>query len=84
MTCEDEDECLDGSAVCDEDATCSNNDGSYDCTCNEGYTGDGFKCSDINECKEGNHNCDSNAKCANTIGGVECTCRNGFERTAQL
>ena len=63
MACEDEDECLDGSAVCDEDATCSNNNGSYECTGNDDdSTGDDFKCSD--ECKKGIRNCDSIAKCA--------------------
>ena len=29
---------------CNTDATCTNNDGSFMCTCNTGYTGDGVTC----------------------------------------
>ena len=29
---------------CDSNASCSNSDGSYSCTCNTGYTGDGQIC----------------------------------------
>ena len=29
---------------CDPNAECSNTEGSYSCSCNEGYTGDGRKC----------------------------------------
>ena len=35
---------------CGGDATCQNTDGSYNCYCNEGFDGTGFKCEDINEC----------------------------------
>ena len=37
----DIDECLNRSHACDVTANCTNFDGSYDCTCKEGYTGDG-------------------------------------------
>ena len=30
---------------CDRDAECVNTEGSYQCTCNTGYTGDGHTCS---------------------------------------
>ena len=29
---------------CDDNATCTNTDGSYDCICDVGYSGDGFTC----------------------------------------
>jgi len=38
----DIDECA--STPCDKNATCDNTDGSFTCTCNIGYSGDGFAC----------------------------------------
>ena len=29
---------------CDDDATCTNTDGSFTCACNIGFTGDGVTC----------------------------------------
>ena len=40
----DIDECQEDRDDCDDNATCTNNPGSFDCTCNEGYTGTGKKC----------------------------------------
>ena len=37
----DIDECTDGSDDCDAQATCADTVGSFTCTCNAGYTGDG-------------------------------------------
>ena len=37
-------ECISGSAECHDNATCSNSDGSYECTCDIGFSGDGFNC----------------------------------------
>jgi len=39
----DIDECSSGH-TCDSSASCQNTDGSYVCTCDEGYTGDGHTC----------------------------------------
>ena len=43
----DIDECLSGSRACDVTANCTNTDGSHNCTCKEGYTGDGQSCQGI-------------------------------------
>ena len=43
----DTDECATGTHMCDNQATCNNTDGSYTCTCNEGYDGTGNNCSGI-------------------------------------
>ena len=40
----DIDECAMDTDNCAENATCSNIPGSFNCTCNEGYTGDGTCC----------------------------------------
>ena len=40
----DVDECAIELDTCDDNANCTNTDGSYDCTCREGYTGDGENC----------------------------------------
>ena len=38
----DVDEC--SGSPCDNNAACSNSDGSFTCTCNDGFTGDGSTC----------------------------------------
>ena len=40
-------ECERGLDDCDSNATCINTIGSYKCTCNTGFTGDGFNCTGI-------------------------------------
>ena len=39
----DIDECVEGSP-CDENAVCHDEDGSFTCVCNEGYSGNGIVC----------------------------------------
>eukprot|EP00058_Branchiostoma_floridae_P002560 XP_002588048.1 hypothetical protein BRAFLDRAFT_83028 [Branchiostoma floridae] len=41
---EDVDECATGTDNCHEDASCTDTDGSFTCTCNDGYTGNGLLC----------------------------------------
>lgn len=43
--CKDVDECSNGTHKCSPTAECVNTDGSYRCTCKEGYSGDGVFCS---------------------------------------
>ena len=40
----DLDECRTGISDCSENANCSNTEGSYDCTCHDGFTGSGTIC----------------------------------------
>lgn len=40
----DVNECSADSSPCDKNAGCTNTEGSYSCTCKEGYTGDGSTC----------------------------------------
>ena len=44
LTLLDIDECSKGSHDCDINANCTNTNGSYSCTCKEGYTGKGESC----------------------------------------
>lgn len=41
----DIDECALG--MCDSEASCTDLDGSFLCTCNRGYSGDGLSCSGL-------------------------------------
>ena len=40
----DIDECTDGTHICDSNAACDNDNGTYHCTCGTGYTGNGLTC----------------------------------------
>ena len=48
----DIDECSDGSDDCDDNAVCTNTDGSFTCVCESGYTGNGRVCEGKLSCKE--------------------------------
>jgi len=43
----DFDECSLESSPCDENADCTNTDGSYSCTCKQGFTGNGSICEGV-------------------------------------
>ncbi len=72
------DECMISHGECDPSATCTNTPNAWACSCNGGYSGDGFSCSDVNECLTNNGGCDPNAGCSNTAGSRTCACNGGF------
>ncbi len=76
--CVDADECASGAHTCDNNAQCSNTDGSFTCACNLGYDGDGTSCVDKNECALEIHNCNDNSRCVNTVASFECSCIEGY------
>jgi len=76
--CPDVDECLEGTDDCDVNATCANTPGSFTCTCNVGYSGDGATCTEIDECVAGTDNCSADASCTNSPGSFSCLCNVGF------
>lgn len=51
--------------------------GSYQCRCLDGFTGNGISCRDINECLTNNGGCDQNAQCINNDGSFRCECDSG-------
>ena len=82
--CDDIDECSNASLNNCTDpppGICTNLIGSYNCSCSEGYKGDGFSngtgCVDIDECEENTHDCVNGTVCNNTEPGFECICPNG-------
>ncbi|XP_078670248.1 uncharacterized protein LOC144910732 [Branchiostoma floridae x Branchiostoma belcheri] len=78
--CNDINECLTNNGGCQH--RCSNNAGSYTCSCNTGYSLSGqHSCTDINECRSGNGGCDHT--CSNTAGSYSCSCNTGYYLSGQ-
>ncbi|XP_078381972.1 uncharacterized protein LOC144664667 isoform X4 [Oculina patagonica] len=77
--CENDiDECAMKMDNCSENAMCNNTEGSFNCSCKPGFSGDGINCADIDECTMKIHNCSENAMCNNTEGSFNCSCKPGF------
>ncbi|MBU1413823.1 DUF4215 domain-containing protein, partial [Myxococcota bacterium] len=76
--CTDDDECALNTDNCDLYATCTNLPGTFSCTCNPGFSGDGVNCADIDECTAGTDNCHADATCTNTFGSFTCACDAGY------
>ncbi len=58
--------------------TCTNNAGSFQCSCGSGYSlaSNGMSCIDIDECQVNNGNCQQS--CQNINGGSTCSCFSGY------
>jgi hypothetical protein len=84
FTCDDADECSDGTALCSRPETCVNLLGGYGCgACPQGYddlspNGNGSQCVDIDECAAMGGGCDSIAACTNLEGSFRCECPPGY------
>ncbi len=76
--CTDVDECDREIDDCDVNASCTNEEGSFSCACNDGFEGDGTNCADIDECADGASDCGANAVCINEDGGFSCACDEGY------
>ena len=72
----------DGRNPCLSNTTCEDTDGSYNCKCKLGFTGNGTYCKDINEC-ENKTTCNENAVCQNSLGSYTCMCKQGYTGNGQ-
>lgn len=83
-TCSDVNECSATASLCGSAAagTCQNTTGSYQCSCNAGYslqTVNGVpKCVDVDECAAATNPCGSGT-CLNSDGAYACTCAAGYQ-----
>ncbi|XP_071981860.1 hemicentin-2 isoform X2 [Engystomops pustulosus] len=81
-TCNDVDECRDGSHMCRYNQICENTAGGYRCSCPRGYRtqGVGRPCLDINECQQVPRPCAY--QCQNLAGSYKCLCPPGKQLLA--
>ncbi|XP_066982831.1 fibulin-2-like isoform X10 [Macrobrachium rosenbergii] len=89
--CDDIDECARGKAECSPHAACRNSVGSYSCSCNPSFEGDGrtccppgfaqkgSHCDDMDECTQWKAECSPQAACRNSVGSYSCSCNPPFE-----
>ncbi len=72
----DADECALGTDTCSPYAKCTNTPGSYTCTCNPHFTGDGHTCTPDGPCVVNNGGCGQT--CSEVSGAAVCGCYPGF------
>ncbi|XP_049760179.1 uromodulin [Elephas maximus indicus] len=67
---------------CHSNATCVLDGVATTCSCQAGFTGNGFLCVDLDECvtPEAN-NCSALSSCVNTPGSYACVCPAGYRQT---
>lgn len=70
----DVDECATSNGGCNH--TCTNSEGSYECSCNAGFVlrADGRNCQDDDECRRS----PCSHGCINVHGGFRCECPPGY------
>ena len=73
-----------GTAECPDHSECENNNGGYECICDDGWkkpkNGKNI-CKNVNECSDEDlfvHNCDQFATCTDNDGSFECVCGDQF------
>ncbi|XP_052390659.1 adhesion G protein-coupled receptor F4-like [Carassius gibelio] len=82
-------ECLFCPSVCGPNSTCTNQLGSYNCSCLDGFTATNSSlpisinniCTDVNECLKTSEFCGPNSNCTNSVGSYNCSCLSGFTVT---
>ncbi|CAG5058296.1 unnamed protein product [Parnassius apollo] len=85
LSCEDIDECVEGTHICDQYQNCFNTYGSHECQCKVGFELDSTTgaCVDINECATDQNDCIAESqRCDNTVGSYLCirfiSCGTGY------
>ncbi|KAM3610982.1 uncharacterized protein V6R79_011806 [Siganus canaliculatus] len=85
-TCQDIDECSQGSHMCHYNQQCVNTVGTYRC---QAKCGPGFKpsisgtsCEDVDECQESALS-PCQHQCLNTLGSYRCICHPGYQQSGQ-
>uniref|UniRef100_A0A8C1GCL1 Uncharacterized protein n=1 Tax=Cyprinus carpio TaxID=7962 RepID=A0A8C1GCL1_CYPCA len=75
-------ECMFSPSVCGPNANCSNEKGSYNCSCLDGFTASNSSLIiDVDECFEISNVCGLNSICNNTVGSHNCSCKSGYNVT---
>ena len=68
---------------CHTKADCINTVGSFNCSCQEGWLGNGTHCVNEDECQRPEPVCQANATCTDTEGRFICSCKQGYVGTGQ-
>ena len=77
--CQDRDECQTDNGGCDADhGACTNTPGGRECSCKQGYHGDGEHCSRQVPCIS-DQSCSEHARCNEVDGARVCLCNDGFQ-----